>query len=264
MSEDPGEALWTWSLNVYAAKPVKDALLGVQNQFGAHIPLILWAAHAAGEDRGVSLDDARAARAAISQLSQHARALREARRHLPVLAHNLPREPREAAIAHIAEAEIALEQLELCLLAEQRTRAGSGDPRVTLAGNVEAALRAAGLDLTNGGARAASEAIVKALGVHFTALGRKGLASAIVNERMRNMAAADDGLSGAPPDQAALLARLEELRTEHGGYDEAINAILAEPGGGDALQIARLKRLKLAIKDQMTWIEDQLTPDIIA
>jgi hypothetical protein len=81
---------------------------------------------------------------------------------------------------------------------------------------------------------------------------------------MRNMAAADDGLSSASPDQAALRARLEELRAEHSGYDEAISAIMAGPGGGDALQIARLKRLKLAVKDQMIWIEDQLTPDIIA
>ena len=78
------------------------------------------------------------------------------------------------------------------------------------------------------------------------------------------MAAADDGLASPPPDQNALRARLEELRTEHKGYDDAITAIGTEPGGGDALQIARLKRLKLAVKDQMIWIEDQLTPDIIA
>jgi hypothetical protein len=77
------------------------------------------------------------------------------------------------------------------------------------------------------------------------------------------MAAADDGLTGAS-DQNALRARLDELRVEHRGFDDAINALLNEPGGGDALQIARLKRLKLAIKDQMIWIEDQLTPDIIA
>ena len=77
------------------------------------------------------------------------------------------------------------------------------------------------------------------------------------------MAAADDGLTGAP-DQNALRTRLEELRVEHRGYDEAITSLLGEPGGGDALQVARLKRLKLAVKDQMIWIEDQLTPDIIA
>ena len=75
------------------------------------------------------------------------------------------------------------------------------------------------------------------------------------------MAAADDP---GPQDQKALRARLEELRTEHAGYDEAITSLATGPGGGDALQIARLKRLKLAVKDQMIWIEDQLTPDIIA
>ena len=77
------------------------------------------------------------------------------------------------------------------------------------------------------------------------------------------MAAADEGAPGSL-DQNALKARLEELRAEHAGYDEAIAAQANAPGGGDALQIARLKRLKLAVKDQMSWIEDQLTPDIIA
>ena len=77
------------------------------------------------------------------------------------------------------------------------------------------------------------------------------------------MAPADDVPTGAP-DQNALRARLEELRVEHRGFDEAILQLLSAPGGGDALQIARLKRLKLAVKDQMIWIEDQLTPDIIA
>jgi uncharacterized protein (TIGR02444 family) len=173
MNEQAGLALWTWSLNVYAAKPVKDALLDVQNQFGAHVPLILWAAHAASGDRAVSLDDARAAKAAISQLSHHTRALREARRHLPVAAQKLPREPRETAIAHIAEAEIALEQLELCLLAEQRTRAGAGDPRATLLGNIEAALRAAGLDLMKSPAKTACAALVSVLAAHFTGQGGK-------------------------------------------------------------------------------------------
>jgi hypothetical protein len=73
--------------------------------------------------------------------------------------------------------------------------------------------------------------------------------------------AADDGLTGAP-DQTALRARLEELQGEHRVLDDTI-AVLHD-GGADALQIARLKKRKLALKDQMTWIEDQLTPDIIA
>lgn len=169
MTDTAGDALWTWSLSTYAAPPVKEALLALQNQFGAHIPLILWAAHAASEGRGVSLDDARGARADLSQLSAHTRALRDARRQLPMLGQRLPAGAREAAIAHIAEAEIALEQLELAKLAEQRTRAGAGSPRETLESNVGSALKAAGLDLTKWDAKAAADALVNVLAAHFTA-----------------------------------------------------------------------------------------------
>lgn len=60
----------------------------------------------------------------------------------------------------------------------------------------------------------------------------------------------------------ALRARLAELREEHRALDAAI-AALAE-SAGDALQIARLKKRKLQLKDQINWAENQLTPDIIA
>ncbi|NWG53974.1 MAG: DUF465 domain-containing protein [Hydrogenophilaceae bacterium] len=61
----------------------------------------------------------------------------------------------------------------------------------------------------------------------------------------------------------ALKVRLIELREEHRALDAAI-AALADSSGGDALQIARLKKRKLQLKDQITWVENQLTPDIIA
>lgn len=63
-------------------------------------------------------------------------------------------------------------------------------------------------------------------------------------------------------DQRALKARLVELREEHRALDAAIFALADQ--GGDALQLARLKKRKLALKDQIQWIEDRLTPDIIA
>ncbi len=63
-------------------------------------------------------------------------------------------------------------------------------------------------------------------------------------------------------DKRALRFRLEELREEHRSLDAAIAALQAD--AADALQVARLKKRKLALRDQITWIEDQLTPDIIA
>ena len=57
--------------------------------------------------------------------------------------------------------------------------------------------------------------------------------------------------------------RLAALKTEHRDLDVAIAALVAT-GGPDQLQVARLKKRKLALRDQMMVIEDYLTPDIIA
>lgn len=57
--------------------------------------------------------------------------------------------------------------------------------------------------------------------------------------------------------------RLEMLRIEHRDLDAAIEA-LTSAGASDQLQIARLKKRKLRLKDQIAMIEDYLIPDIIA
>ena len=83
--------------------------------------------------------------------------------------------------------------------------------------------------------------------------------------RKRAMDADDgDGIDiNDTPEKRALKARLGELRDEHRELDSAI-AALQEKTGSDALQLARLKKRKLVLKDQIQWIEDRLTPDIIA
>ena len=57
--------------------------------------------------------------------------------------------------------------------------------------------------------------------------------------------------------------RLQALRIEHRDLDAAIDA-LTGAGSTDQLQIARLKKRKLRLKDQIAVVEDQLLPDIIA
>ena len=57
--------------------------------------------------------------------------------------------------------------------------------------------------------------------------------------------------------------RLAALKVEHRDLDIAISALL-DRGGPDQLQVARLKKRKLALKDQIAMIADHLTPDIIA
>ena len=59
-----------------------------------------------------------------------------------------------------------------------------------------------------------------------------------------------------------LRARLEVLRREHRDLDEAITALASSRG--DQLALRRLKKRKLALKDQIAALEDVLFPDIIA
>ena len=60
-----------------------------------------------------------------------------------------------------------------------------------------------------------------------------------------------------------LRTQLDRLRQEHRDLDAAIEALQAVPGA-DAIQVQRLKKRRLGLRDRITFIEDQLTPDIIA
>jgi hypothetical protein len=64
-------------------------------------------------------------------------------------------------------------------------------------------------------------------------------------------------------EEIELRTQLERLRQEHRDLDAAIDALHAVPGS-DILQVQRLKKRKLVLRDRITFIEDQLTPDIIA
>jgi hypothetical protein len=58
-------------------------------------------------------------------------------------------------------------------------------------------------------------------------------------------------------------SQLARLQQEHRDLDAAIAALQESPGS-DILQVQRLKKRKLQLRDTITFIEDQLTPDIIA
>jgi hypothetical protein len=64
-------------------------------------------------------------------------------------------------------------------------------------------------------------------------------------------------------EEAAMSAELSRLRQDHRDLDTAIAALEAV-GAPDRLQLQRLKKRKLGLKDRISFIEDQLTPDIIA
>jgi hypothetical protein len=64
-------------------------------------------------------------------------------------------------------------------------------------------------------------------------------------------------------EERELRATLMRLQQEHRDLDAAIGA-LQNTIGSDSLQVQRLKKRKLFLRDRITFIEDQLTPDIIA
>ena len=70
-------------------------------------------------------------------------------------------------------------------------------------------------------------------------------------------------ISAQMKQDEVLRIKLEMLRREHRDLDEAIHA-LQERGSADMLTIRRLKKQKLALKDQIRVLEDRILPDIIA
>ncbi|MFZ0423267.1 MAG: DUF465 domain-containing protein [Xanthobacteraceae bacterium] len=64
-------------------------------------------------------------------------------------------------------------------------------------------------------------------------------------------------------EERELRAQLSLLQQEHRDLDSAIAALQESPGS-DLIQIQRLKKRKLVLRDRITFIEDELTPDIIA
>jgi hypothetical protein len=81
------------------------------------------------------------------------------------------------------------------------------------------------------------------------------------------------GFGGQPESEPAvamtqnnereLREQLARLQQEHRDLDAAIAALAMSPGS-DVIQVQRLKKRKLVLRDKIRVIEDQLTPDIIA
>lgn len=77
---------------------------------------------------------------------------------------------------------------------------------------------------------------------------------------MRDMTGQGNLMDGSE----VLRFKLDELRRRHRSLDDAISALELTVAGRDLLDLRRLKKQKLALKDEISRIEDRLTPDIIA
>jgi hypothetical protein len=64
-------------------------------------------------------------------------------------------------------------------------------------------------------------------------------------------------------DRVALMQRLVALQVEHRDLDAVIQRLVLDPTR-DELQVTRLKRRKLLLKDQIAWLERQIDPDVSA
>ena len=80
----------------------------------------------------------------------------------------------------------------------------------------------------------------------------------------RTLAAAQtSAVAMTKEEERELREQLARLQQEHRDLDAAISALQHSPGS-DLLQVQRLKKRKLVLRDRISYIEDQLTPDIIA
>ena len=66
-----------------------------------------------------------------------------------------------------------------------------------------------------------------------------------------------------PEEERELRQQLARLQQLHRDLDAAIAALQDSPGA-DIIQVQRLKKTKLQLRDRIKFIEDELTPDIIA
>lgn len=73
----------------------------------------------------------------------------------------------------------------------------------------------------------------------------------------------DDIVETHDSDEAEMRARLLELKEKHRQIDTEIKAV-EETGVIDVLKIRRMKKIKLSFKDEIAFLENELTPDIIA
>lgn len=239
-------SLWDWTSAAYGRPGVADACLTLQDEHGQSAPYLLWAVWARADDPDLLVAAAAAVRAweAVATLP-----LRRVRRDLKTPRPPIADNDREFVRTGAAEAELAAEKALLQALEEitPTPPRGRASPAQALA--------AAAAVWSGETRRTPTEILAQALrGLLFEAPGRK------------DPAQAPAGPSQDEEDEAwerDLRARLAVVSQDHADLDAAIQALAHSPLP-DMMVIGRLKRKKLALKDEIARIQDELTPDIIA
>jgi uncharacterized protein (TIGR02444 family) len=233
-------SLWARALAAYASSEVERLCLDLQDNDGQSVSYLLWALWADEQRRAVDAEAAaRAAALARTFETGVLGPLRAARRALKAKSRNAFDEAERERIKadELAGEELLLRSLEALTSMTLADRDQPG--ALTIAAGAWSPVPQASR--------------LAALASAFS----KTAPSAIVPAAM--------AISEDTPlaNDEAIHARIAELRLAHQDLDDAVNALSAK-SVPDQLQIARLKKQKLALRDQITRLEDRLTPDIIA
>jgi uncharacterized protein (TIGR02444 family) len=237
-------SLWERASRAYESAEVERLCLELQDEHGQCVSYLLWAIWAGEQGRAMNADLAgQAAELARDWEASVLKPLRAVRRRLKSAVAGISDSAREASRERLKEEEIAAERLLLDALEAMTPAAGrqSGD----LAGSLAIARAAWAAPAPDPSLAELAEAFSK---------------TAFLARLRPEMSFSDD-----PPiaNDEAIQARIAELRQAHQDLDAAISALSVNPLP-DQLQIARLKKQKLALRDQISRLEDRLTPDIIA
>jgi uncharacterized protein (TIGR02444 family) len=237
-------SLWERASRAYESAEVERLCLELQDDYGQCVSYLLWAIWTGEQGRAVGPGLAgQAAELAGDWELSVLKPLRAVRRRLKSAVPGISDAAREASRERLKDEEIAAERLLLDALEAMTPAAGrqSGD----LGDNLRVAWAA--------WPAPAPGPILDALAAAFSQ-------TAFLAKIRPEMTVSEE-----PPiaNDEAIQARIAELRQAHQDLDAAITALAAHPLP-DQLRIARLKKQKLALRDQIGRLEDRLTPDIIA
>jgi uncharacterized protein (TIGR02444 family) len=239
--------LWDWAGEAYSHPGVPEACLELQDRHGLSTSFLLWAVWAEACEPPALRAAAETARAwEAAALAP----LRAARRNLKAPSPPVDDAARQALREEARTVELAAERLLL------ETLETSTSPRRTGVSTLEA-LRGAALAWGGPAPDDALRALADALDLGLLSHGGA-----------RHDRASEQRLQALMDKQDAeweqdLRGRLASVTQDHADLDAAIQALALSPLP-DMLVIGRLKRKKLALKDEISRIQDQLTPDIIA
>lgn len=245
---------WAWSGRIYQREGVKAACLAFQGA-GGDVNVALWCCWLAARARTPSPSAVKHA-AALSQYVQDEvltpmRQARDTLKQPPVL---MESEGASDARNQLLDTELDLEQLQQEALERMETvMSADGPPKdraLDAIMQVLSAIDPARADAARTSATQLLDAIFKHALYTLTRVSTTpgGEAANVVEQTL---------------DEAALRAKLADLQDEHRALEAAIDALEAGKET-DQLKVARLKKRKLQLKDEIAAIEDELSPDIIA